>query len=211
VRGSIDGLGTAHPIGQMLPAVFADDDLAQSFTAGLDEVLAPFLNVLDCQDAYFTPALAPVDFTVWLGGWVGAETEEVVARGGGPATATSTEQETSRSSLTASAEERLREAVAVAASLHRLRGTRRGLAAAVRLVFGVEPEISESGGAGWNARPLGQIPGDPRPRLHVQIEIPDPNPLDERRLGDLVAAVRPAHMPYTVQVIAAERTPTGEQ
>ncbi|MDX3620177.1 phage tail protein, partial [Streptomyces europaeiscabiei] len=32
-------------------------------------------------------------------------------------------------------------------------------------------------------------------------------PADEHRLDSLVAAARPAHMPYTVQVTAAERIP----
>lgn len=183
MRGSIDGMGSSAPIGAMLPAVFADDDLAQRFVAGLDEVIAPILGVLDCLDAYFTPALAPVDFTQWLGGWIGAETD-------------GTEPEA-----------RLRAAVAAAAYLHRVRGTRRGLSEAIRLAFGVEPEISESGAADWHARPLGPVPGERRPRLHVTLRLPDPTPADEHRLDSLVAAARPAHMPYTVQVTVSERNP----
>ncbi|MFF5365244.1 phage tail protein [Streptomyces sp. VNUA24] len=183
MRGSIDGLGSSHPIGAMLPAVFADDDLAQRFVGGLDDVIAPILSVLDCLDSYFTPSLAPVDFTQWLAGWVGAETD-------------GTEPE-----------DRLRAAVAAAAYLHRVRGTRRGLSEAVRLVFGVVPEITESGAASWDARPLGPVPGEARPRLHVTLRLPDPTSADEHRLDSLVAAARPAHMPYTVQVTAAERIP----
>ena len=180
MRGSIDGLGSSAPIGAMLPAVFADDDLALRFVAGLDEVVAPIHNVLDCLDTYFRPSLAPLDFARWLACWVGAETD-------------GTEPEAL-----------LRAAVATAAYLHRIRGTRRGLAEAVRLAFGVEPEISESGGADWSARPLGPIPGERRPRLHVHLRLPDPTPADHYRLGSLVAAARPAHMPYTVQVTAGE-------
>ena len=95
--------------------------------------------------------------------------------------------------------------------LHRIRGTRRGLSEAVRLAFGVEPEITESGGASWSARPLGPFPGTPRPHLHVHLRLPAPTPADQHRLDTLVAAARPAHMPYTVQVTAtapAERTPS---
>jgi phage tail-like protein len=188
MRGSIDGLESSVPLGTMLPAVFADDDLIQRFVAGLDEVLAPFLNVLDCLDTYFTPSLAPVDFTRWLGWWVGAETDGI--QDDNP-----------------EAEARLRAAVAAAARLHRVRGTRAGLAEAVWLAFGVEPEITESGGASWSARPLDPFPGEPRPRLHVAIRLPAPTTADEYRLDNLVAAARPAHMPYTVQVTAVERTP----
>ncbi|MFJ8160202.1 phage tail protein [Streptomyces sp. NPDC096136] len=182
-RGSVDGLGSSLPLGSMLPSVFADDDLAQRFVGGLDDVLAPILNVLDCLDTYFDPALAPADFARWLGTWVGAETD-----GSEP-------------------EPRLRAAVASAVALHRVRGTRRGLAEAVRLAFGVAPEVTESGGAEWSARPLGAFPGAPRPRLHVTLRLPDPTPADRHRLDALVAAARPAHMPYTVEVTAAERTP----
>ncbi|KNE78756.1 MULTISPECIES: phage tail protein [Streptomyces] len=222
MRGSIDGLGSAQPLGLMLPALFADDELAQRFTAGLDEVLAPFLNVLDCLEAYFDPSLAPLDFTAWLGGWVGAETEQDTAAGassGGPppagapahaagagAAAGTGADVPAEPPLDGPAEARLREAVAVAATLHRLRGTRRGLATAVRLVFGVEPEITESGAASWAERPLGAVPGERRPRLHVSIRLPEPDPGAEPRLDELVAAARPAHMPYTVTVTVAERT-----
>jgi phage tail-like protein len=172
----------------MLPAVFAEDDMAQRFVAGLDDVIAPILSVLDCLDTYFTPSLAPADFTRWLGWWIGAETDGI-------------EDDDPRG------EARLRAAVAAAAYLHRVRGTRRGLAEAVRLAFGVEPEITESGGAAWTARPRGPVPGERRPRLHVAVALPAPTGADTRRLDALVAAARPAHMPYTVQVTAAERTP----
>ncbi|MFD6280674.1 phage tail protein [Streptomyces sp. NPDC060209] len=196
----------------MLPAVFADDDLAQRFVAGIDEVLAPLHNVLDCLDAYFTPSLAPADFTRWLGSWVGAETEgpDTAGPADGPVgrdlpesahTPPSTGHPQDTEATVA-----LRAAVAAAVRLHRIRGTRRGLSEAVRLAFGVEPEITESGAAAWDARPLGPVPGATRPHLHVTVRLPEPGPAAEHRLERLVAAARPAHMPYTVHVTVAERT-----
>ncbi|MEV7424614.1 MULTISPECIES: phage tail protein [unclassified Streptomyces] len=187
----------------MLPAVFADDDLAQRFVAGIDEVLAPLHNVLDNLDAYFMPSLAPADFTRWLGGWVGAETEgpDTAGRAEAPVAAPGTGHPQDSEATVA-----LRAAVTAAVRLHRIRGTRRGLSEAVRLAFGVEPEITESGAATWDARPLGPVPGESRPRLHVTVRLSDPDPAAEHRLERLVAAARPAHMPYTVQVTAAERT-----
>lgn len=182
MRGSVDGLASALPIGELLPAVFAEDELAQRFVEGLDEVMAPILAVLDNLDAYFTPALAPLDHTRWLAGWVGAETD-----GGEP-------------------EDRLRRAVAAAARLHRIRGTREGLAEAVRLGFGVLPEIDESGAAGWSSKPLGPVPGAVRPHLAVTLRLPRPTAADRHRLDALVAAARPAHMPYTTEVIATDVT-----
>lgn len=211
-RGSVDGLGSSAPLGVMLPAVFADDDLAQRFVAGIDEVIAPLHNVLDCLDAYFTPSLAPADFTRWLGSWVGAETEgpDTAGRADGPegrklADAPLTAPSTGRPRDT-EATVALRAAVTAAVRLHRIRGTRRGLSEAIRLAFGVEPEITESGAAAWDARPLGPVPGESRPHLHVTVRLPEPGPAAEHRLERLVAAARPAHMPYTVRVTAAERT-----
>ncbi|MEU0138018.1 phage tail protein [Streptomyces sp. NPDC006296] len=211
-RGSVDGLGSSAPLAVMLPAVFADDDLAQRFVAGIDEVLAPLHNVLDCLDAYFTPSLAPADFTRWLGAWVGAETEAPEPDGN---SGTGVEAELTEAALTALATGHpqdtratvaLRAAVTAAVRLHRIRGTRRGLSEAVRLSFGVEPEIDESGAATWDARPLGPVPGESRPHLHVTVRLPHPDPAAEHRLDRLVAAARPAHMPYTVHVTTAERT-----
>lgn len=42
---------------------------------------------------------------------------------------------------------------------------------------------------------------------HTDVRLPDPSPADTHRLDRLVAAARPAHMPYTVEVTASERTP----
>lgn len=185
MRGSVDGLASSSPLGAMLPAVFAEDDLAQRFVSGLDEVLAPILVVLDCLDAYFTPALAPLDFTEWLGGWIGADTDGRVAAGAG-------------------SEAAVRAAVAAAVSLHRIRGTRRGLVEAIRLAFGATPEVSESGAAGWSPWPSAPFPGEDRPRLHVTLRLPTPRAADEQRLDAIVSACTPAHIPYSVQITTAE-------
>ncbi|ATL30469.1 secreted protein [Streptomyces formicae] len=188
-RGSIATLGSAHPLDEQLPAVFADDDFVLRFVSGLDVVLAPVFTVLDCLEAYFTPALAPEDFLGWLTDWVGTEldgTEPLVLR---------------------------RHAVASAVALHRVRGTRRGLAAAVELAFGVRPEITESGGATWSARPLGSFPGNPRPGLHIALPVRDPASVDEHRLHAVVAAARPAHLPFTAEVTTTPslREPTHDR
>ncbi|GAA4100841.1 MULTISPECIES: phage tail protein [Streptomyces] len=185
-RGSVDGLASSHPLGGQLPAVYADDDFAQRFVEGLDVVLAPLFNVLDCLEAYFDPAIAPEDFVDWLTGWVGTEldgTEPLEIR---------------------------RHAVATAVSLHRVRGTAEGLSRAVELAFGVRPEISESGGATWSARPLGPFPGDAKPSLRVTLKVSDPSTVDPHRLEAVVAAARPAHLPFTAEVSARKTlTPEG--
>ena len=76
MRGTIPGLGTPHPLGSGLPALYLEDDLAQRLLAALDEVLAPVLCTLDNLDHYLDPSLAPLDFVEWLAGWVGAACEQ---------------------------------------------------------------------------------------------------------------------------------------
>ncbi|MBT0772871.1 hypothetical protein KIH74_28270 [Kineosporia sp. J2-2] len=176
MRGALPGLTSPHPLGERLPAVYADDEFGQRFSSGLDTVFAPLLTVLDCLPAYFDPLLAPVDFVDWLGLWVGAELD-------------GDEDEAVR-----------RAAVAAAGLLHRSRGTPRGLRMAIRLMFGVDPEITESGGAIWSAAPLGPFPGDPSPWLRVTLRVPDPDAVDRQRLDAVVAGARPAHIPYSVEV-----------
>lgn len=177
MRGGIAGQTSPHPLADTLPAVYAEDGMAQRFTAGLDDLLAPLMTALDCAEAYFSASLAPLDFVAWLADWVGAEVRPD------------------------DAQQQLRQAVATAAVLHRSRGTSRGLAAAVQLAFGVAPEIVESGGACWAAAPLGPFPGDPVPRLEVTLRVSDPEQVDAQRLRELVATARPAHMPFTVNVV----------
>jgi len=180
MRNAVDGMLSPFPLLEQLPSVYAEDELAQRFTAALDELLAPLLSVLDCLEAYFHPGLAPPDFVAWLGGWVGAEV---------------TGQEP---------EPALRAVVAGAAALHRSRGTVRGMAEAVRLTFGVAPEIEESGGAAWSARPLGPFPGEPVPRLVVRLRVPDPDLIDRTRLEELVGSLRPAHVPCSIDLVRAD-------
>lgn len=167
---------SSYPLADQLPAVYAEDPLARLFATGLDVVFGPLLTVLDCLEAYFTPALAPQDFLDWLGRWVGAELAGDEA------------------------EHITREIVTSAVTLHRRRGTALGVRAAVRLVTGVTPEITESGGSSWSARPLGSYPGSRRPELRVTVRVPTPDTINHTRLTAVVAAARPAHMPFTVVV-----------
>ena len=73
MRGAVDGLATPFPLGEQMPSVYAEDDMAQRFTMALDDLMAPTVSVLDNLPAYFDPAVAPADFVAWLGTWLGAE------------------------------------------------------------------------------------------------------------------------------------------
>src|SRR5262249_57925637 len=69
-RAAVPGLRSRYPLGAMLPALYAGDDLAQRFTSGLDAVLSAILSTLDNLAGYFDPRLAPEDFLAWLSSWV---------------------------------------------------------------------------------------------------------------------------------------------
>jgi len=176
-RGATDGLESARPIGQQLPALYQDDGFALRFTAALDDVLAPVLLTLDCLSAYFDPWLAPSDVLTWLAGWVGAEVYE---------------------SWTLA---KRREVVARAVELYRRQGTVSGLAERIELVFGVAPEIEESGGVTASPTPGAPLPGRAEPGLLVRLRVDDPTTVDVRRLDVLVEAVKPAHIPHRVEVV----------
>ncbi|MGH3753840.1 MAG: phage tail protein [Pseudonocardiaceae bacterium] len=177
MRGLITGLDSPHPIGMRLPGLYVEDDFAQRFVTAFDYMLAPIFATLDCLPAYLDPGLTPEDFLDWLASWVGLELDESWSV------------------------QRRRELVSRAVQLHRWRGTRRGLAEHVRLVTGGEVEVVESGAAAWSARPRAPLPGSDTPALHVRVRVPDPSTVDLRRLDALVAGVKPAHLPHTVQVL----------
>ncbi|MER7755102.1 phage tail protein [Kitasatospora sp. NPDC097643] len=101
------------------------------------------------------------------------------------------------------------EAVAAAVRLHAVRGTRAGLAAVVRQVYGVEPEIEENGGAAWSAVSGAALPGAAAPALLVRLRVADPRAVDQAALAALVAANCPAHLPVRVEVTASAAAGPG--
>lgn len=84
---------------------------------------------------------------------------------------------------------------------HASRGTAQGLAEQVRRVFGVTPEIEESGGTVWSETALTTLPGAPQPHLTVRLRVPASEAVDEAAVSALVARNRPVHLPFTVEVI----------
>ena len=175
-RRAVPGLASPLPFGDRLPLLYTDDDFARRMVAAFDDVLAPVLSTLDCLPAYWDPRLAPEDFVDWLGGWLAADPPPRL-----PA-------------------ERRRELVAGAVRQHGLRGTTRGLAEQIALVFGVEAEITDSGGTSWSPTPQGTFDDPAEPSLTVRVRATDPAAVPLRELRALVDANRPAHVPYTVEV-----------
>jgi phage tail-like protein len=182
VRGLIPRLESPHPLGEHLPALFQEDGFAQRLADAFDEVLAPALLSLDNLDAYLDPALAPEDFLEFLAGWVGIALDETWPV------------------------ERRRALVASAAELYRLRGTVQGLRAHVAIFTGGEVDIEENGAAAYSMAPGGAVPGTPELRLHVRVHLADPKSTSAARLDTLVAGAKPAHLPHTIEIVAAAKT-----
>jgi phage tail-like protein len=185
VRGSVAGLASPHPLGPALPALYQEDDFAQSMMSALDEVLAPVVSTIDNIDAYLDPYLTPEDFLTWLGGWVGLAIDETWTI------------------------ERRREAVGRAVELYRRRGTALGLEQQIEIHTGGTVEIIENGGTAWSIDPGGEMPGSPKPLVVVRVHVEDPKSIDPVRLDALVGAAKPAHVEHRVEIVRAGKAPKG--
>ena len=179
-RRDLDGLLVRTRIGEMLPAMFHDDDLSQRWCDGLDDVIAPVPATLDNLWAYLDAALAPLDFVEWLAGWVGLELDQTWD------------------------EPRRRELVASAHRLYDFRGTAGGLADLVELYTGTRPEISDGGGVTWSPTPDAAMPGTGDAELVVRLEVEDPDSVDGSRLENMVEMSKPAHVVHRIEIVGGK-------
>jgi phage tail-like protein len=180
VRAGLEGAVSPHPIGTTLPALYADDGFAQRWCAGLDEVLAPVIGVLDSFPAYLDPATTPPDVLDWLAGWVGLDAAAALPEG------------------------RRRALVAQAADLHAWRGTPAAVRGLVWLATGRDADIEESGATMWSDTPGTDLPGGTRPGLVVRVRRAEAgeDDVDPELLTVLLALVAPAHVPWSVELQA---------
>lgn len=178
MRGGVVGLPTPYPLSGLLPAYLQEDEFAVRLTDAFDGVLAPAIAVLDCLDAYVDPLLAPDDFIDWLASWVGLD-------------------------LDAHWEEsRRRHSVMAAITLHRARGTIEGLRAQLSLATDAQVEVTETGGTVWALTPGAHDPDDV-PYLQIRVTAEDPETVRTAVLEELVEAVKPAHLPHSIEVMSA--------
>lgn len=180
LRVGLPELPTPHPIGDQLPAIYLEDQFVQRFTAALDEVLAPVFATLDCFESYLDPRLAPEDFVDWLAAWVALELDD---------------------SWTLTQRRLL---VTHAVDLHRKRGTRRGLAAHIRLLTGGEVEVTDSGGCTSSDHPNVPLAASGRPSVTVRVRVVRPEAVDRRRLTAVVREAVPAHVLVNVDLQGQE-------
>ncbi|GAA1284743.1 MULTISPECIES: phage tail protein [Planotetraspora] len=169
MRGGLSGLGTAFPIGEALPSLYAEDGYTQRLTEALDEVLAPVFTTLDCLDSYLSPELAPEDLLEWLAGWVALSLDE---------------HWTVR---------QRRAMIARAVTDSRARGTLHGLRDQLRLLTGTDLEVVDTGGCVWSDEPGAPLPGS----VANQVLIKAPG-LDPDRVRALAERMLPAHVRVVV-------------
>lgn len=173
-RAALVELPSRHPLGEMLPALYAADDFAQRFTSGLDVLLAPVISTLDNLVAYFDPVLTPEDFLYWLASWVAVELDPALPLP-------------------------LRRAlVARAVQAHRRRGTARGLVEWLWLCLGLHAQVHDGAGATWSRTPSTEL-ADPPAQVVVRVW-PATEALSDQVVA-LVAASCPAHVAFTVEVL----------
>ncbi|OXY95769.1 phage tail protein [Streptomyces diastatochromogenes] len=184
-RAAVPGLPSRYPIGEQLPALYADDDFAQRFTAGLDTVLAPVFATLDNLPAYLDPRVTPTDFLAWLASWVGAAGDREWPV------------------------ELRREAVVRAVELHRWRGTRRGLVEALRLALGVHAEVTGDGGVAWSGTAGAELPPEPAAEPLVRVWPAREARVDVDRVREIVRAMCPVHTAFRVELLPAPPADEG--
>ena len=199
MRGTVEGLVSPHPLIGRLPAVYREDGLAEvapgiyepddrsrltrEFLSGLDVVIAPVFATLDSLEAYLDPYLTPPDFLPWLAGWVGLARDERWT------------------------DEQLRELMAVAIGLYRRRGTAAGIRGLVKAYTGVEPEVTDSGGAVSSPRRAAgqaagsfEFPGTSEPWVRIRVTVPPGSPVAANRLRELLVGSLPVHVRIMVEV-----------
>lgn len=177
-RGLIEDVTSPRPIGGLLPAMYRElDPNVLRLTEALDDVIAPVWMVLDSLEAYFDPAVAPVDFVLMLAEWVGLPVDDNWR------------------------DDQMRRLVADAVDMYRWRGTRRGVIALVEAYTGITPDVVETGGTIWRAAQGAPAPGSPSPGVRVRVRLPADANEDLSRLTRLIAESVPAHVPVTVEIV----------
>jgi phage tail-like protein len=171
VRAALPELPSRHPLATMLPAMYAEDDLALRFTTGLDAVLSALLSTMDNLPAYLDPALAPEDFLAWLSSWVAAELD--------PAWPLPLRRAVVRRAM----------------ALHRRRGTARGLVERLELSLGVRAEVTDGAGTRWSGTPDAELPDAPVDQVVVRVW----GRVERERVEAVVASVCPVHIRCVVR------------
>jgi len=175
MRGTNENIKAPYTFGSLLPAIYQQDEFAMRFISAFDVLIAPILTILDNQEYYMDPKIAPLDILVWMAGWVGLdELDETWP------------------------EESKRDLVAHATELFSVRGTIEGLKRHLAIYIGVEPMVEESGGCSYSMAPNGELPGNSTSKIVVTIPAETPRKAHTRKIDMIIQASKPAHMAHSV-------------
>jgi phage tail-like protein len=168
-----------------LPAIFQQDAFLGRFLLAFEEILGGLEERLDSIDHYFAPEKTPAEFLEWLSGWVALSL---------------------RADLS---DDQRRDFIANAVPLYRLRGTKQGLEALIKIYTGLPPDIHElntSFQIGVHST-VGKdtiLDGGAPHFFNVTIRLGDPNPEERKRMTEVVTAIvnmeKPAHTHYVLAV-----------
>jgi phage tail-like protein len=168
-----------------LPTLYREQPFTMRFVSAFEGVLDPAVALLDALPAHFTPTLAPVDILELTGGWLGVKPSEQQPP------------------------EHLRELVAHATELGRLRGTRAGIELTLGLSFPDLPlRVEDAGGVTWSVD--GALPTAAPPSFVVYCDQPVPRE-QAASLARVIEEVKPAHVPYSllIEVTRADDEPAA--
>ena len=180
MRGLVEGLPSAHPLGPAMPALYQEDDFAQRFVAAFDEALAPVLSTLDNLPAHVDPGTCPDDWVDYLGSWLGLAGDTGLPL--------------------SQRRDRLRRIGAEQA----VTGTADGIRSALTAALGVPVAVSESGASTWSPTPGSALPGDREPCVWLRVlgtgsGVAGPAVTPER-VRALARDVVPAHVRIEVEI-----------
>ena len=157
-----------------LPTLYREQPFAMQFVSAFEEMLDPIVAVLDALPEHFAPELAPLDILELTSEWLGVKPDE--------------EQPTAH----------LREFVAHAGELGRVRGTQAGIELALRLSFPDLPlRVEDEGTVAWStdSKPPTVAP----PSFVVYCDEPIPRDL-AASIVRLIDTVKPVHVPYRLRI-----------
>lgn len=181
--GAAPPIPSPYPLIAFLPAVFAEDQFAVRWTAAMDDVLGPIINMIDCVHGYVDPLLAPEEFVRWLAGWFGVLLDE---------------------SWPMAAQ---RAVVAEAVDLFRMRGTMAGLRRHLDVVVDGQVEITESGGTSWSNRPRPEPPPDVEHWVRVVVRPNERTRTSAAAVEAVIRAAKPVHVVHRLEVLDGDHLP----
>jgi hypothetical protein len=65
----------------------------------------------------------------------------------------------------------------------------------------VDVEVEDSGGTVWSSTPGAELPGQVAAMLRVRVYAAAREDINVRRLEGIINAVKPAHVPHTLEIV----------